>query len=110
AEVRRNGVARSPIHSRFFRTISMAHPIPRAMSAAMTRKLHRLAEQRCLYFIELHQSGRWRHYYTAAELAAQMREAAQLAERWQEMLEIASTTDAARSPVPVQPTQLVSAR
>ena len=70
----------------------MAHSIPRSMSAAMTRKLHQLAEQRCAYLIELHQSGRWRHYYTAGELAAHMREAAQLAERWQQMLEIASAT------------------
>lgn len=70
----------------------MALAIPRSMSAAMLRKLHSLAEQRCAYFIELHHSGRWRHYYTAEELAAQMRDAAQAAERLQQMLAAAGET------------------
>lgn len=76
----------------------MALAIPRSMSAAMLRKLHALAEQRCAYFIELHQSGRWRHYYTAEELAAQMREAAHIAQRSQQMLDAAG--DAAQAPQP----------
>jgi hypothetical protein len=79
------------------RPISMALTIPRSMSPAMLRKLHALAEQRCAYFIELHQSGRWRHYYTPDELAAQMREAAHIAERFQQMLDAAGVS----SPEPV---------
>ncbi len=71
----------------------MALAIPRSMSAAMLRKLHSLAEQRCAYFIELHQSGRWHHYYTADQLAVQMREAAQVAERLQQMLEAAASDE-----------------
>ena len=77
----------------------MALAIPRSMSAAMLRKLHSLAEQRCAYFIELHQSGRWRHYYTAEELATQMRDAAQVAERAQQMLDAANAeAETARQP------------
>jgi hypothetical protein len=68
------------------------------MSAAMLRKLHLLAEQRCAYFIELHQSGRWQHYYTAEQLAAQMREAAQIAARSQQMVDAAGA--AAEVPQP----------
>jgi hypothetical protein len=55
------------------------------MSPATLRKLHALAEQRCAYFIELHQSGRWRHYYTAEQLTAEMRDAVQIAERLHHM-------------------------
>jgi hypothetical protein len=64
----------------------MALAIPRSMSPAMLRKLHALAEQRCAYFIELHQSGRWRHYYTAEQLTAEMRDAVQIAERLHQMV------------------------
>jgi hypothetical protein len=80
------------------RPISMALTIPRSMSPAMLRKLHLLAEQRCAYFIELHQSGRWRHYYTAEQLAAQMREAAQIAERSQQMLDASGASAQAPQP------------
>ena len=62
------------------------------MSPAMLHKLHSLAEQRCAYFIELHQSGRWRHYYTAEQLTAQMREAAEIVERFQQMVDAADAT------------------
>lgn len=68
----------------------MALTIPASMSQATLRKLHSLAERRCAYFIELHQSGRWRHYYTPGQLAAQMREAVLIAERFQQMLDSAS--------------------
>jgi hypothetical protein len=64
----------------------MALAIPRSMSPAMLRKLHALAEQRCAYFIELHQSGRWRRYYTAEQLTAEMRGAVQIAERFHQMV------------------------
>src|SRR5689334_19758361 len=92
-------------HMATIRSIPMALAIPRTMSAAMLRKLHSLAEQRCAYFIELHESGRWRHYYTAEELAAQMRDAAQPAERAQQLLEAAGAaveTPSTRQPNVVQ--------
>ncbi|HWM46999.1 MAG TPA: hypothetical protein VNR11_08815 [Xanthobacteraceae bacterium] len=67
--------------------VGMALTIPHSMSPAMIRRLHTLAEHRCAYLIELHQSGRWRRYYTADELAVLMREAALVAERLQQMVE-----------------------
>ena len=85
------------------RLFSMALTIPPSMSAAMLRKLHALAEQRCHYFIELHQSGRWRHYYKADELAAQMRDAAQIAERLQDMLDRATPSDVTPVPANISP-------
>jgi len=85
------------------RSISMALAIPPSMSAAMLRKLHALAEQRCQYFIELHESGRWRHYFTAEELAVQMRDAAQVAERLQQMLEKAPSGDLTPLPMNIIP-------
>ena len=77
----------------------MAPAIPRSMSHATLRKLHLLAERRCAYFIELHQSGRWRHYYTPGQLAAQMREAVVIAERFQQMLDRISANGTAASNV-----------
>ena len=74
----------------------MAPTIPCSMSQATLRKLHALAERRCAYFIELHQSGRWRHYYLPSQLAAQMREAVVVAERLQQMLDNASAVGAHR--------------
>ena len=73
------------------------------MSAETLRKLHTLAEQRCHYFIELHQSGRWRLYYKPDELAAQMRDAAQVAERLQEMLNKAPPADVTPMPANIIP-------
>lgn len=74
----------------------MASTIPCSMSHVTLRKLHSLAERRCAYFIELHQSGRWRHYYTPGQLAAQMREAVMIAERLQQMLD--ANVSVARQP------------
>ena len=41
-----------------------------------------LAERRRDHFLELYQSGRWKHYYTDEEFLKAMREAIMLAERW----------------------------
>jgi uncharacterized repeat protein (TIGR03809 family) len=62
----------------------MAPPeqIPQCMPIELTRKWRALAEKRRDHFIELYDSGRWRHYYTEAELLARTREAVHLAETW----------------------------
>jgi hypothetical protein len=44
-----------------------------------------LIDRRCLHFIDLHKSGRWKHYYSEAEFLALMREAVDLAEAWSKM-------------------------
>jgi hypothetical protein len=41
-----------------------------------------LIDQRCAHFIELHKSGRWKHYYDEATFLVLMREAVDLAEAW----------------------------
>lgn len=80
------------------RSFPMVSTIPRSIPAAMLRKLHALAEQRCSYFIELHRTGRWRRYYAADELAAQMREAEEIAKRFQQMIDESGANDPAPLP------------
>lgn len=57
---------------------------PFAMDNA-ARKWRVLAERRQAHFVELYQSGRWKHYYSEAEFMAAMRQAAHAAERWADL-------------------------
>jgi hypothetical protein len=41
-----------------------------------------LAERRQAHFVELIDSGRWRHYFTPEVLNAEMRKAALLRDQW----------------------------
>jgi uncharacterized repeat protein (TIGR03809 family) len=52
------------------------------MSAEITRKWRDLAEKRRTHFVDLYESGRWKHYYSESEFVALMREAVQLADDW----------------------------
>ena len=54
---------------------------PFAMDHA-ARKWRDLAERRRAYFVELYQSGRWKHYYTDEQFVARMRQAVVAADRW----------------------------
>jgi hypothetical protein len=45
-----------------------------------------LAEKRRLYFEELHQSGRWKYYYTEALFYRRLGKAAELVELWEPVL------------------------
>jgi hypothetical protein len=49
---------------------------------SIARKWLALAERRQAYFIELCDSGRWRHYFTQDGLNAEMRKAALLRDQW----------------------------
>jgi hypothetical protein len=49
--------------------------------AQATQKWRDLVEKRSAYFVELHASGRWKHYYTEARSLALLREAVGLADR-----------------------------
>ena len=49
---------------------------------SIARKWLALAERRRAHFIELIDSGRWRHYYTQNELEREMRKAAHLRDQW----------------------------
>jgi hypothetical protein len=50
--------------------------------ARTTQKWRDLVDRRCEHFIELHQSGRWTHYYDKAQFLLLMSEAAVMAELW----------------------------
>jgi uncharacterized repeat protein (TIGR03809 family) len=63
----------------------MSEQIPRCMPVEITRRWRALAERRRAHFIELYDSGRWKHYYTEEQLLARMREAIHLAETWEHL-------------------------
>lgn len=49
---------------------------------SVARKWLALAERRRAHVLELHESGRWRHYYTPDELLEAMREAVRSRDEW----------------------------
>jgi uncharacterized repeat protein (TIGR03809 family) len=55
------------------------------MPVEITRRWRALAEKRRAHFVELYDSGRWKHYYTEEQLLARMREAIRLAETWEQL-------------------------
>jgi uncharacterized repeat protein (TIGR03809 family) len=59
-----------------------------------------LAEKRRLYFEELHQSGRWKYYYTEALFYRRLSKAAELVEMWEPVLKarLTEVPSAPRSP------------
>ncbi len=60
------------------------HPLRRFNKTA--EKWRDLAEKRRLYFEELHQSGRWKYYYTEALFYQRLGRAAELVELWEPVL------------------------
>ena len=58
-----------------------------------------LAEKRRLYFEDLHQSGRWKYYYTEAVFYQRLGKAAELVELWEPVLKArADLPSAPKSP------------
>jgi uncharacterized repeat protein (TIGR03809 family) len=51
----------------------------------VAQKWRALTERRRAHFIELYQSGRWKHYYSEEQFLYRMREAVALSERWAEI-------------------------
>ena len=49
---------------------------------SVARKWQALAERRHAHFVELRETGRWRHYYTWDGLLEAMREAASMSDTW----------------------------
>jgi uncharacterized repeat protein (TIGR03809 family) len=49
---------------------------------AVALKWRSLAERRRAHFIELYQTGRWKHYYSEERFLHHMREAVRMTERW----------------------------
>lgn len=54
---------------------------------AVSLRWRDLAERRKDHFIELYQTGRWRHYYTEEEFLAELRKAVAIARRWSKIAE-----------------------
>ena len=65
----------------------MSETLPRHMSLDVTSKWHDLAERRRAHFIELYESGRWKHYYSEHEFITRMRETVKLADDWSRLAE-----------------------
>jgi uncharacterized repeat protein (TIGR03809 family) len=63
----------------------------------IAEKWRDLAEKRRLYFEELHQSGRWKYYYTEAQFYQRLGKAAELVELWEPVLK-ARVTDLPSAP------------
>jgi uncharacterized repeat protein (TIGR03809 family) len=60
----------------------MSARLPAQALDAVAQKWRTLAERRRAHFVELYDSGRWKHYYTEAQFLYRMREAIQQSERW----------------------------
>jgi hypothetical protein len=48
----------------------------------LAQQWRELAERRRAHFIDLQQSGRWKHYYTEEQFLAEMQEAVRATETW----------------------------
>ena len=73
------------------------HPLRRFNKTA--EKWRDLAEKRRLYFEDLHQSGRWKYYYTEAVFYQRLGKAAELVELWEPVLKArAELPSAPKSP------------
>jgi hypothetical protein len=48
----------------------------------IARKWLALAERRQAYFVDLSDTGRWKHYFTRPALELEIRKAAQLRDQW----------------------------
>lgn len=64
----------------------------------IARKWLALAERRKAYLIELHNSGRWKHYFTQANMRDEMLKVEQLCEQWAEVAGLAPQTNAELAP------------
>jgi uncharacterized repeat protein (TIGR03809 family) len=55
---------------------------PARLYGELAQQWRELAERRRAHFVDLYQSGRWKHYYTEEQFLAEMREAVHVAETW----------------------------
>jgi uncharacterized repeat protein (TIGR03809 family) len=60
----------------------MTEPPAARRFAQTAQKWRDLVNRRCAHFIELHKTGRWKHYYDEARFLLLVREAVALAETW----------------------------
>jgi len=65
-----------------------------------------LAEKRRLYFEDLHQSGRWKYYYTEALFYRRLGRSAELVELWRPVLKDCAAEPPAAAKAPPRPVGL----
>jgi hypothetical protein len=69
---------------------SIPSPMPQfsacQMPSEITQKWRALAIQRHAHFVELQQTGRWKHYYSEHDFLIRMREAVHLLELWNTLM------------------------
>jgi len=63
----------------------MSEPRPGPLDE-VARKWLALTERRLAWFVNVSESRRWQHYYTRAELLAQMREAERVRDEWTKLV------------------------
>jgi len=63
----------------------MSARLPAHALEAVAQKWRALAERRRAHFLELCDTGRWRHYYSETQFLYRLREAIRLSERWAEI-------------------------
>jgi len=61
---------------------------------SVARKWLALAERRQAHFIELADSGRWRHYFSPDQFKAEVRKAAVLRDQWAQLAGVRTSDDA----------------
>jgi uncharacterized repeat protein (TIGR03809 family) len=61
--------------------------------AQIARRWRDLVDQRCAHFVELHRSGRWKHYYDEAQFLLLLREAVDLAQTWSQIAPLPQDDD-----------------
>jgi uncharacterized repeat protein (TIGR03809 family) len=62
---------------------------------AVSLKWRDLAERRKAHFVELYETGRWKHYYTDTEFLGELRKAVDVANRWATIVRTAEARRAA---------------
>jgi hypothetical protein len=67
--------------------------LPLGPYTSVARKWLALAERRQAYFDELTESGRWKHYFTPAELELEIRKVAALRDEWARLAGIPTDDD-----------------
>jgi uncharacterized repeat protein (TIGR03809 family) len=75
----------------------MSQRLPGHALDEVAHKWCALAARRCAHFLELHSSGRWRHYYSEEQFLLRMREAIRVSDRWAEIVG-RSTSEAQSEP------------
>jgi uncharacterized repeat protein (TIGR03809 family) len=79
-----------------------ARPSVHALDAA-AQKWRALAERRRAYLVGLYDSGRWKRYFTEAQLIHHMRQAVQQSERWAEIAPRPADKVSVEQPAAVEP-------